>query len=277
MPGHGISNSPFLTTRYGGGGGYTPSAEALAWEADIIANGGSIAADVLQTIDEVFIIPNVVGGNWTKFDRAHLWITNSNEIAARTSIEGNNYFATFISTPVFDNSGIKSDGVAAYVDLNFNPNIDGVNYTLNSCSLGYVAENPTFTVVKRSMGCLDVSAVQRAEVYEYNGANAASFVNAQFGVINYKTPTGNVIIYGKRDADPVNSITGVNTIETTGADASTAVPNFECYELTTNYAGSPLGDYDTDYHHFSWHGAADLDIALIHTTIDNLEAALAAL
>jgi hypothetical protein len=258
-------------------GGLTFSPEALAWEADIIANGGTIAPDVLQCIDENFIIPNVAGGNWTKFDRLHLWLTNSNSIAARTSMEGNNHFASFVNAVVFDDAGIKSDGISAYVDLNFNPNTQGANYTLNSCSLGYVVENPTFTTVKRSMGCLDITATQRAEVYEFDGVDATSFINATAAVRNSLKPINNVIIYGKRVADASNSITGVNATEVTGAAVSVAVPNFNAFELTTNYANTPLGDYDTNYHHLSWHGAPDLDFALIKITIDNLETALAAL
>lgn len=255
-------------------GGLTFSPEALAWEADIIANGGTIDPLVLFTIDQNFIIPNVSGGNWSKFDRLHLWLTNSNSIAARTSMEGNNHFASFVNAVVFDDNGIKSDGISAYVDLNFNPNTQGVNYTLNSCSLGYVAENPTYTGTKRSIGCLNGAANQRSEVYESDGSNVRSFTNSVIGVVNTFKPTGNVIFYGKRDADPTNALTGVNTNEITGVDASSAIPNFNAFELTTNYANTPLGDYDTDYHHLSWHGAPDLDFALIHTTINNLEAAL---
>jgi len=277
MPGHGISNSPFLTTRYGGGGGYTPSAEALAWETRIIANGGSIDPAVLQAIDENFIIPNVAGGNWAKLDRLNFWLTNSNEIAACTTMVGN-YLAEFVNPVVFDDSGIKSNGTNAYVRLIYNPSANGVNYTLNSCSLGYVVEDPTFTVVVRSLGCLDVTATQRAEVYGFDGVAAAtSFVNATNAVRNFKTPTGNVIIYGKRVADAANSITGVNATETSGATVSTAIPNFESYELTTNYNNTPLGDYDTHYHHLSFHGAPDLDFALIQSTVNATEIALAAL
>jgi len=259
-----------------GGGGYTPSAEALAWETRIIANGGSIDPAVLQAIDENFIIPNVAAGNWAKLDRLNFWLTNSNSIAARTSMIGN-YLATFVNAVVFDDAGIKSDGVSAYVRLAYNPNTDGVNYTLDDCSIFYVAENPTYTPANRSIGCLNLAASQRSEVYTSDGANVRTFTNSGLGVVSTDKPTGNVLLYGRREASAINAITGVNTNETVAADASSAIPNFECYELTSNYGGSPLGDYDTDYHHLSGHGSSTIDFTVLHATVNATEIALAAL
>src|SRR5690606_19425137 len=51
-------------------------------------------------------------------------------------LTGNVY--TPVDNPIFTPQGIEGDGVAAYIDTNFNPAVMGVNYTLNDASLGNV-------------------------------------------------------------------------------------------------------------------------------------------
>jgi hypothetical protein len=222
MPGHGISNSPFLTTRYGGGGGYTPSAEALAWEADIIANGGSIAADVLQAVDENFIIPNVAGGNW----------------------------------PI-------------------NPFTEGVSQ--NDVSVGYIVKTPPFAATVRAFGCTDAVSTKRLEVYELAGQSFVFLNCSHFTANPNDTSVGNVLLAGKR-SDAANATAIISASEVTAADASTGVPNHNAFELISNNNGTPYpADFDTQPHLFSWHGTSAVDTALLKSTIDALEIALAAL
>lgn len=260
-------------------GGYVPSPEAAAWEADIIANGGSIDPAVLQAFDEEFFIPAVANGNiLSEADRIHVWITNSNNIAARTSLEGNNYFADFVASPVFDNNGVKSDGVSAYVDLIYNPSADGVKLLQDDASLGYIATNPTYTPQKRSMGCLNNLANQRLEVYREAGDRANVFLNCANNTSNTNiVTTGDVLVAGLR-SDNANESAIINTSVVTGADASIGVPNVSAFELTTNLQGTgTIGGYDTDYHVASWHGSSSFDYTTFQTLIANLKVALASL
>lgn len=264
--------------RYRKRGGYTPSPEAAAWEADIIANGGSIAPAVLQAFDEQFFIPAVANGNiLSEADRIHVWITNSNNIAARTSLEGNNYFASFVASPIFDDNGVKSDGVAAYVDLTYNPNSNGIKLQQNDVSLGYIVSTPPFSATIRGMGCQNSASTQRLEVYEL-ASQLFVFLNCTNLTANPNdTSIGDVLLAGKR-ANSTDETAIINGSEVTASDASTGTPNVSAYELTTNLQGTgPLGDYDTSYHVASWHGSSSFDYATFQTLIANLKIALAAL
>jgi len=255
--------------------GYTPSAEAATWEAAIIANGGTIDAAVLQVIDENFIIPNVAGGNWPRFKRANLWITNTNEIASRTTIAGGSYFASFVASPVFNNEGVKSDGVAAYVDLEFNPFTEGVSQ--NDVSVGYIVKTPPFAATVRAFGCTDAVSTLRLEVYELAGQSFV-FVNcSNFTANTNDVSTGNVLLAGKR-SNGTDETAVINASKVTVADASTGVPNHNAFELISNDNGTPFpANFDTQPHLFSWHGTSAVDTALLKSTIDALEIALAAL
>ena len=259
-------------------GGYVPSPEAAAWEADSIANGGSIDPDVLQAFDEQFFIPAVANGNiLSEADRIHVWITNSNNIAARTSLEGNNHFASFVASPIFDNNGVKSDGVSAYVNLEYNPNADGVKLLQNDASIGYIVTTPPFTATVGSIGCTNAGTTQRLEVYEL-ASQAFAFINCtNFTANPNDTSTGDVLLAGSR-ANGIDESTIINASVITAADASTGVPNDMAYELTSNLSGTgPFGDYDTSYHVASWHGSSSFDYTTFQTLIANLKIALAAL
>lgn len=262
----------------GGVAPYVPSPAAASWKADIIANGGTISDAVLQVFDEQFFIPAVANGNiLTEADRIHFWITNSNNIAARTSVEGNNYFASFVNSVVFDNAGSKSDGVSAYINLNYNPFADGANVTQDDVSLGYIVTTPPFTSTVRALGCSNAASTQRLEVYELVGQSFV-FVNCtNFTANPNDTSTGDVLLAAKR-SDGVNETAIINASEVTAAYVSVGVPNTNAFELTTNVDGTgALGDYDTSYHVASWHGSNNFDYTVFATLVANLKVALAAL
>jgi len=260
-----------------GGGGYIPSAAAETWRQDIIANGGTISDAVLQVFDEEFFIPAVSNGSiLTEADRIHFWITNSNSIASRTSVEGNNYFASFVNAVVFDNAGSKSDGVSSYINLNYNPSADGVKVLQDDVSVGYIVTTPPFTGTVRSMGCANTTTTRRLEVYELSGQSFVFANSTNFSANTNDTSAGNVLMAAKRN-DAANQTAIINASEVTAAVPSVGVPNVNSYELTSNNAGAPFGDYDTSYHVASWHGSSNFDYTVFATLVANLKIALAAL
>lgn len=260
-----------------GGGGYIPSAAAETWRQDIIANGGTISDAVLQVFDEEFFIPAVSNGSiLTEADRIHFWITNSNSIASRTSVEGNNYFASFVNAVVFDNAGSKSDGVSSYINLNYNPSADGVKVLQDDVSVGYIVTTPPFTSTVRALGCISNLSVRRLEVYELSGQSFVFANSTNFSANTNDVSTGDVLMAVKRE-DSANQIAIINTSEVTAAYPSTGIPNNPAFELTSNDNGVPFTDYDTSYHVASWHGSGNFDYTTFATLVANVKIALAAL
>lgn len=257
-------------------GGLSP--EALAWETNIIANGGTIPAATLAIFDEVFFKPAKANGNiLTELDRLNIYCgLVGYEIAARTNIISSSFFVTPVSSPTFDNNGYKSSGTS-YLNLNYNPSTQGVKLTQNSVSQFIVFKNPNYTGTKRSMGVISGGGSNRLEAYVASGGNRSVFNNqTAVTVDNSATPSGFVHFVGKRNAASGAgcTINRVNGIETSGSTGSTARPNDNIFELTTNFSSAPVGDYDTNYHIASGHGSNSLDNVALRTILDNLFTAL---
>jgi len=248
------------------------SAEALAWEARIVANGGTILPATLQIFDTHFFRPAIANGNiLTELDRLNIYCgLNGFEIAARTNIIKSAHFVTPVSSPTFDNDGYKSAGTG-YLDLNYNPNTQGVKFTLNSAIILYGVKNPTFTTQYRAIGSNNGANV-RSDL-QRDGVGTSGFLNSTVTLANATKPTGNVFSAIQRTgASALKNIT--NTTETTGSVASISIPNFNMFELCLNFAGSPLAPFDVISHTYSACGSSAFDYVNFRVIINNLLTAL---
>jgi len=248
------------------------SAEALAWEARIVTNGGTILPATLQIFDTHFFKPAIANGNiLTELDRLNIYCgLNGYEIAARTNIIKSAHFVTPVSSPTFDNNGYKSAGTG-YLDLNYNPNTQGVKLTLNSVSLGYVVKTPLFAATKRGIGCSNASTARLELIRDSSGS--AVFCNSLGFFNTNKTSIGNVFLLGRRTLSNSQEAI-INATVTSDVSASVSIPNFNAWELTVNSAGTPAGNYDDFYHLTSFHGSKNLDYTNLRIILNNLYAAL---
>jgi hypothetical protein len=252
------------------GAGLSP--EAKAWEARIIANGGTIPAATLAIFDEYFFIPAKANGNiLTELDRLNIYCgLNGYEIAARTNTIKSAHFVTPVSSPIFDNNGYKSGGTS-YLDLNYNPSTQGVKFTLNSACIGYVVRNPLWTAQKRAIG--NHTGVADRTDLQRDTSSSGVFVNSQFGVQNTNKPSGKVFLMALRTASNADAaITNATIVN--GSNASTAIPNNNIYELGLNFGGLAIGPFDTNEHLCSFNGSGSLDYANLRTILNNLFTAL---
>jgi hypothetical protein len=250
------------------------SAEALAWKARIEANSGTIPAATLAIFDQYFFIPAKANGNiLSELDRLNIYCgLVGYEIAARTNIIKSAHYVTPVSSPTFDNNGYKSSGTS-YLDLNYNPSTEGVKLTLNSTTIGVIFKNPNIATNFRSMGCTAASFANRLEAYI--NFFAAKTISANSGGQTTATtaPTGFLHLLSKRTTNTTQQVV-INGTATSGATASNAIPNAKMFELTSNSGGSPIGDYDTNYHYASYCGSGALDEPSLRTILNNLFTAL---
>jgi hypothetical protein len=258
------------------GGGF--SQEALDWQARIIANGGTIPNATLAIFDNNFFKPAKANGNiLSELDRLNIYCgLNGFEIAARTNLIKSAHYVTPVSSPTFDNNGYKSSGTS-YLDLNYNPSTQGVKLTQNSITQFVAFKNPILSgATRRSMGLLTGGGTVRLELYINDGGNRSAF-NSQAAVLSASTGgTGYVHFLGRRTAASGAGCTEiiVNGTSTSGSNASVTLPNGNILELTSSNAGTPIGDYDTNYHLASGHGSKNLDNTSLRTILDNLFTAL---
>jgi len=110
-------------------------------------SGPSFDADAQAYFDEVslsdpaytvpinqFVLDLKAASLWTKFDR--LWVlANADATAALTCIKSLEV-ATPVNTPTFTaGQGYAGDGTTSYLDTNFVPSTDGVNYAQDSAAV----------------------------------------------------------------------------------------------------------------------------------------------
>lgn len=244
--------------------------EAQSWQANIIANGGTITPTQLAFFDTWFFKPAISAGNiLTELDRFNLYCgLVGSEIAARTNMIKSAHFITPVSSPTFDNNGYKSSGTS-YLNLNYNPKTQGVKLTVNSATIFAVVKNPSFTTTRRVIGAFNSGAFDKQLVINRNLNNTQAAVNTGGSVFNTNIATGNVFIGGRRQ-NALNQDTIINASIVNAAQASTDIPDFNQFELVANFNGSPLAPFDDMSHLCSGHGSGNLNISGLQTILTNL-------
>ena len=259
-------------TRYGGF-----SAQALAWKSSIVANGGSITDAELAAIDNSFFKPAVANGSiLTQLDRLNIYAGLSNSIAQRTCIIRGTLI-TPVSSPTFDINGVKSSGTS-YLNLNYNPAVNGVKLTLNSLSHGFFVKDPPFSsAIIRSMGSRMAvgSPNSRLSLYRENTPKLTAYNNDNTGIANTSVATsGWVCLEGQRLDSSAANYAIINGTYNSTSRASVGLPNSAMAELAEINDISVASGFDTLYHGSSWHGSGALDNAALVSFIRNTFTAL---
>lgn len=250
---------------------------ALVWYNNIIANGGSISYEKLLIFNNYFFVPADLNGNiLNQLDRLNIYAgLNDFEIAARTNLIKNAHYITPVNSPIFNNAGYASGGTS-YLNLNYTPSTDSIKLTQNSALQFSVVKNPSFSSMFRIIGssqALGNKAVvlirsgSPSKLSAYTNNSASTPVNN-----NNTVALGSVFFAGIRNGTLVSSVidSDVQSLTIT----STLLSEYSCYELTSNFQGSPVGNYDTNYHMASGHGSGVLDYTALRNILNNLFTAL---
>jgi hypothetical protein len=264
--GIGIDNAPL--------GGL--STEALAWQTNIVANGGTISAATLKIINDNFFVPAKANGNiLTELDRLNIYCgLNGFPIAARTNLIKSAHYVTPVSSPTFDNNGYRSSGTS-YLNLNYNISTEAVKLTQNSASIGCVVRTPSYAALTRMLGATGATTRATYMIRQTTPSLLAGINTIDGAVANTSTSTvGNVFFEAIRNNSTQITalINGVGTAQSQASNAT--LPNVSMFELTMNNNGTPQGAYDTDSHLCSWAGSGNLDRASLRTILNNLFTAL---
>lgn len=112
----------------------------------VISRGGTVTAAELNYLTT---FENNLDSDINLFDRLYIHGLTNN-IAARTSfVKPAAAIITAVNTPTFTASqGYAGNGTTSYLNSNYNPNVDGTNFTLNNASFGiYSRTNSNITAV----------------------------------------------------------------------------------------------------------------------------------
>lgn len=135
------------------------------------------------------------------------------------------------------NVGFRSDGLTGYLDTNFVPSTDGVNYTLNNAMISFYSgvneqnNNNTF-------GATDGSSIISASVRS-TGDQTGYRINHFASTINTSGNSSGCFEWKRTDSNAVSSYRNV-TLLGTGTNNSISLPSVKIFILAINSSGTPL-------------------------------------
>jgi hypothetical protein len=115
------------------GGGFDSDYKAVLDYATSL--GYTLPSAPQQILQNQLMIDLKSAGVWNKLDSFRVYATDGS--AAYALIDWKRLvLCTAVNSPTFTtNLGYKGNGTSSYINSNFTPSIDGVNYTLNSASM----------------------------------------------------------------------------------------------------------------------------------------------
>jgi hypothetical protein len=248
------------------------SKEAKDWEANIIANGGTIPAATLKIFDNKFFKPAKSNGNiLTELDRLNIYCgLNGYGIAARTNLIKSSHFVSPVNSPTFNNAGYTGGGTS-YLNLNYNPATQGVKLTQNSALFGvcfdYNSSNNAL------MGALSLAPDVNQQL-RVNSSTILRTLNNSNDNNNLSVPAiGNKQFIASKRGNSANFDTLGNTLVNNLSSTSSGVPNSNIFEFAFNFGGAPQS-LSANTHKASFHGSSNLDYANLRLILLDLFTAL---
>ena len=187
----------------------------------------------------------IIDGNWQLLDRMWIFATDVQQHAKVSIVNPKSTQITEVpnggTLTWTKDVGYSGDGVASYLNSNYNPGIQGVNFTLNSCSFGsyrltYTAPSSTYFV---DMGGFD--ATNNLMTFIAAGLTTGqSYAVNESNVLSYATTatTGSGFWAAVRTSGSAMAIYKNGVSQATSVNASNGIPNVNQFILAFNNNGT---------------------------------------
>lgn len=185
-----------------------------------------------QTLQNQLLVDLKNAGIWNKLDSFRVYATNGSSSYALIDWK-RLVLCTAVNSPTFTtNVGYKGDGTSSYIDSNFTPSTNGVNYTLNSASIfAYVSSVRTSGQIQAYQGLffgtswilLSASTASLGE----------SYVNSMSGVNNGSSGIGFQIV-NRTNSTTQNVYYQGNLQGTNSSSASISLPTGSIWDFAAN-------------------------------------------
>jgi len=207
---------------------------------DAMTNTPTAAIAVQQ---DVMVGKLVAGGVWTLLDAFYLFAQQSNADgeALINWINPGTFDATLVNAPAFASlEGFTGDGASAYINTNYNPNTQGINYQLDdsSCFIYQRTDKPRDQA--QSFGILSSLAGDTyLVVYYISGTDKTSLKMNDEGACEYPEDAVNKGFYFmQRTGANAKELFLDNISKVSDAEVSVGVPDGEMYIFCRNVIGT---------------------------------------
>jgi hypothetical protein len=196
------------------GGGFDADYQAVLDYAT--TQGYTLPSAAEQELQNTLMVDRKAAGLWDKDDTFALF-AGSNADFALIDWKRLTTYTAFNSPAYTSATGYKLDGTSSYISTNYNPSVDGVNYTLNNAGLAYgvgeVGADGNYIV-----GCNPASTIRSRSTTNPDIQLNSSFLG--FSNVGFQT-LGNKYL----DRFDAVNVTAEGDTARTLALASTTIPN----------------------------------------------------
>lgn len=201
-------------------------------------------------------------GIWQQLDRFWIFATETQQAANVSIINPSSTQVQPVNNPTFTPLvGYQGNGTSSFVNTNYNPFTQGVNYTLNNCSLGYYNLTNNGSSNVKQMGSYD--GTNFVDIFFENGNDAVVALNSGTLVSNATFSQFAGLFAGQRANNTVSiyfngGFSGSNT------NAAVAIPNLNLFIDARNNNGT-AGELDTKKIAMAFAGSGNISQAALYT------------
>jgi len=194
-----------------------------------------------QTLQNTLVEDLKTAGVWDKLDVFYVFATDGDGDYATLNWKApSSHQVTKVSSPTFTaNVGFTGDASSAYLDTNYNPTNDAINYALNAASFGFfISDEGTYTTTSLSdFGSPD--SVNRAW---YRRTTNRFYINSS-GYTVVTAYTANTFVHANRNGSNTAQVYHDGTLVDSPTNAASGIPplNFTAFKRLGVFAESTLG------------------------------------
>jgi len=216
---------------------FTPSVFSAEYQA--VYDAYTIKPDAATAaIWNTYVESGVADGWWAKEDVEYVYAahTNDNGEALINWINPGTFDATAFNAPTFTaNEGFTGNGTTQYIDCNWIPSVNGVNYTLNEGAAGAYCR-----VSGDNEGAVYGARVtHRLILFPHDATNNMKIFQNDNGTSGASTNSQGMFIGVRDDASNVSGYRNKSKI-VSGVVGAGSLPNISVFTLAYNLGGSPL-------------------------------------
>lgn len=225
-----------------------------------------------------FIRQCIINGNWQKFDRCWIFATTQQQHARVSIVNPTPSAAWPTSLTEVPNGGTLTwtalqgytgDGTKSYINSNYNPAVNNVNFSRNNCSIGIYSRTNTAANGNTAIGMSDASGTDYILI---NPRNAAGQLNAGLnGTAPNQGATSDSLAL-KAISRSVSTTTvgwdrGVSLGNTTSSSLS--VQSFPIYILATNKGNSTINNFTNRQLSMAFIGSAGINQSKLYNNFQS--------
>jgi len=174
-------------------------------------------------------------GIWNKLDSFRVYATDGSSSYALIDWK-RLVLCTAVNSPTFTtNVGYRGNATSSYINSNFTPSTNGVNYTLNSASIfAYISAVRTVGQIQAYQGA---SGVGQLIIAAGTNGIGESYINSTTGVFNNTTGIGFQLV-NRTNSTTLNVYYQGALQNTNSAIASISIPNRTIWDFSANNGGT---------------------------------------